>query len=162
MEPPRIVEQPEITVVGIDARTNNRAETAGEGSIGELWARFWAEKLGERIPNRVGPDVVLAVYSDYESDEHGDYTVTIGCPVASGDSPPEGMVARTIPAARYAVITSRQGRMPDVVVETWERVWAASPQDLGGRRAYTADFELHDARAGHPANAQIDLYVALE
>jgi predicted transcriptional regulator YdeE len=48
-----------------------------------------------------------------------------------------------------------------VVVETWQKVWATPKNALGGDRTYKADFEVYDQRAQNPADAVVDLYIAV-
>jgi predicted transcriptional regulator YdeE len=142
-------------VIGIAARTSNAKEMTKDGIIPKQWDRFEKENLLARIPNKVG-SAIVALYTDYESDKDGAYTFVIGARVTSVSTIPEGMVARKIPAGRYAVFTSDRGPAARVVYETWKRIWAA-PLD----RAYRTDFELYDDRAADPQNTQIDVYVGV-
>ena len=183
----QIVDRPAVIVVGIETRSSGRDEVTGNSRIRPLWARFVAERLYGRIPNRTGSGEVLAVYSDHESPATDDldtdyappradaapefqgmpefpfrYTFTIGCPVSSSDNIPAGMVVRTIPAGRYAIITSSWGVMPGILHQTWVEVSRLSPEQLGGRRAFTTDFEVHDARVRDPRHAQFDIGIAIE
>ena len=50
----------------------------------------------------------IRFYSNYELDETGTYTFTIGMPVSSLEDVPETMTTLTIPAATYAVFTTRK------------------------------------------------------
>jgi predicted transcriptional regulator YdeE len=158
---PKIVEQAGFTVIGISARTTNAREMSGKGVIGEAWGRFMKQNLSSKIPNKVDSDI-LALYTDYESDANGAYTFLLGAKVSSADSVPAGMVARTIPAARYAVFTSEKGPVAKVVPETWSHIWALPESAPGGSRAYQADFELYDQRAADPQNSQVDVYVGIK
>ena len=74
---PKIVQQEAFTVVGIAVRTNNAREMTPEGVIGKQWARFMQEGLLEKIPNRVGGNII-ALITDYASDKDGDYTQVMG------------------------------------------------------------------------------------
>ena len=62
------------------------------------------------IPNQQTKET-LAFYSNYESDETGTYTFTIGMPVSSLKEVPENMTTLTIPAATYAVFTTRKDQL---------------------------------------------------
>src|ERR1700678_460643 len=66
-----------IYVAGYPVRTSNAKEMAGNGEIGKLWARFFQENLGAQIPNRTGENLMV-VYSDYASDEKGEYSYLLG------------------------------------------------------------------------------------
>ncbi|HEX4004097.1 MAG TPA: GyrI-like domain-containing protein [Candidatus Acidoferrales bacterium] len=158
---PRIVEQAEFTVIGISARTTNASEMSGKGVIGPVWGRFMKENLLSMIPNKVDSSV-LAVYTDYESDANGAYTFILGAKVNSADDVPSGMIARKIPAARYAVFTSEKGPVAKVVPETWAHIWGLPKSAPGGSRAYRADFEVYDQRAADPENSEVDVYVGIK
>lgn len=152
----------EFHVIGIAVRTSNTEEMSGAGRIGALWERFSREGVLEAIPARVVPGQVLSVYTNYESDEHGKYDVVLGAAVASDAVAPPGMVRVRFPAADYAVVLSGRGAMPGIVVDAWKSVWAAKGTAApAGRRRFTADFEVYDARAADPSNAQVELLVSV-
>jgi predicted transcriptional regulator YdeE len=145
----------EVRVIGIEARTSNAKEMTAEGVIGNLWARLNREGFLTRIPNKAD-SAIVALYTDYESDKDGAYSFLLGARVSSAANVPEGMVARKIPAGRYAVFTSEKGPAQRVVFETWKRIWGA-PLD----RTYKTDFEVYDERAADPENMQMSIYVGV-
>jgi predicted transcriptional regulator YdeE len=149
-----------FTVVGIETRTDNAREMAGAGIIAKQWGRFMGENLLAQIPNRID-GAILAVYSDYESDKDGEYSFMIGARVKSAVGIPSGMMSRKVPAGRYAVFTSERGAVEKVVMETWQKIWSATTAELGGERAYTADFEIYDERARDLKNAQVEIHVGI-
>ncbi len=151
----------EFFVVGIAERTSNEREMAGTGVIGKQWGRLFSEQVLDRIPERADGNI-YAVYTDYAGDHTMEYTFLLGAKVKDVGMVPEGLVAKRIPAGRYAVITSERAPIVEAVVGAWQRVWAASPADLGGERAFQTDFELHDERATDPQNSQVDVYVGLK
>ena len=51
--------------------------------------------------------------------------------------------------------------MSEVVINAWQKIWNMSVSDFGGKRAYLADFELYDHRAGDPANAIVDIHIGI-
>ena len=74
----------EIKLVGLTARTNNKNEMNPQTSkIGELAGRYWSQNVAAQIIDRKNPGVTLSVYTEYDSDEHGDYTYFIGEEVTS-------------------------------------------------------------------------------
>jgi predicted transcriptional regulator YdeE len=158
---PKIVEHMGFTVIGISIRTSNAKEMSGNGVIAQQWDRFMKEGLLSGIPNKVDPNI-LAVYTDYESDANGAYTFMIGARVSSADDVPVGMVAKKVPAGRYAVFISEKGFVGKVVPQTWGRIWAISKSSPAGNRAYRADFEIYDQRAADPQNAVVDIYVGIK
>ena len=157
---PQIATQPEILVVGISQRTNNAAETGPAGVIGKTWGRFMKEDLLQKIPNRTDTGIV-AVYTDYASDKDGDYLFVLGARVKDAGPVPTGMVLKRIPAGRYAVITSEKGPVNAVVPAAWKRIWSMSRGELGGERAYKADYEVYDQRVADQQNAQVEIRVGL-
>ncbi len=123
-----------FTVVGIAVRTSNK--TAHE--IGELWSRFYQSNAAGQIAPRLD-DSLYSVYTDYESDHTGSFTVLIGCAVPELTPVPEGMEKRVVSAGRYAVFPAT-GKVPESVVQAWSTVWN-TPLD----RLYGTDFERYQA-----------------
>lgn len=158
---PKIVRESAFTVVGISARTTNAKEMSGQGVIAKLWQRVTSEQLLQKIPNRTDSNT-LALYSNYQSDASGPYTFIIGARVGSAAKIPPGMIAVTVPAAKYAVFISARGPADKVVPETWRQIWLLPRSALGGDRAYQTDFELYDLRAASPQSAQVQIYVGIE
>jgi predicted transcriptional regulator YdeE len=157
----KIEQQDSFCVAGFSTRTNNAAEASGKGKIGPLWQRWFAENLAAQIPNRVGNDV-LAVYSDYASDEKGDYTYMLGARVSSIDNLPEGLTYRKIAAGPYAVFTTENGPVTQVVPAVWQKVWALPASEMGGKRAFLTDFEVYDQRAANPLHSQVDIHIGIK
>ena len=162
----------EIKLVGLTARTNNSSEMNPlTAKIGAVASSYWSQNVARQIANRKNPGVTLSVYTDYEGDEHGDYTYFIGEEVNSFfigeevnsfDDTPSGLQELIIPAAKYQKFTTPEGAMPQVVISAWQEIWKMSPDDFGGKRAYRADFELYDQRASDPAYTSLDIYIGIE
>lgn len=153
----------EIKLVGLTARTNNKNEINPETSkIGELVGRFWSQNIAGQISDRKNPGVTLSIYTEYDSNEHGDYTYFIGEEVGSFENIPAGLQQLTIPAAKYQKFTTSLGKIPEVVIAAWQQIWKMSVSDFGGERAYVADFEVYDQRASDPANASLDIYIGIK
>jgi len=157
----KVIHQPAFTVVGIAARTSNAKEATADGVIGKQWERFMKEGVLAKIPNKVD-SAIVAVYTDYASDKDGEYTFVLGAKVKSDHDIPDGMLARKVPAGRYAVFTSEKGPAARVVAETWKRIWSVQKSTPGGNRAFKADFEVYDERAADPQNMQVDVYVGVK
>lgn len=156
-----IVEIPEFFIIGLAERTSNRREISGQGIIGQQWARLYAEGFLQQIPNRVDNDII-AVYADYAGDHTSEYTFLLGGRVSRIEQVPERMIARRIPGASYAVVETERGPVQQVVVAAWQKIWSMSQGELGGERAYLADFEVYGAEASDPQNAQVRIYVGLK
>ena len=157
---PKVVQQAAFTVVGIAVRTSNAKEMTADGVIGKQWGRFMMDGVLARIPNKADRSIV-AVYTDYASDHNGEYTFLLGARVTSDADVPAGMVAKKIPAGRYAVFTSDKGPAAKVVPEVWMRINSLPKSAVGGDRVYGADFEIYDERASDPQNSQVDVYVGI-
>ena len=158
---PRVVDEAGFVVIGIEARTNNVQEMSTFGVIARQWQRFFRENLVAKIPNKADSSI-LAVYSDYASDKNGEYSFLIGTRVNSPEGVPPGMIAKRVPAGRYAIFTSRTGPVEKIVPEIWKEIWSASRSTLGGDRAYIADYEVYDSRASDPKNAQVEVHVGIK
>jgi predicted transcriptional regulator YdeE len=157
---PKAAQQEGFTVVGIAVRTSNAEQTTPARPIGKQWERLFKEGVLAAIPNKADGNIV-ALYTEYASDKDGMYTYVLGARVTKAESVPAGMVAKNVPAARYAVFTSEKGPVQKVVVDMWQKVWATPKSALGGDRAYKADFEVYDLRAQNPADSVVDLYIGI-
>jgi predicted transcriptional regulator YdeE len=159
--PPRIIQEKEFSVVGIEARTNNAKESTGDGIIPKQWGKFFAEGILSKIPNKVDP-TIYAVYTDYASDRNGDYTFLIGAKISAVADIPAGMVVKKVPAGKYAVITSATGPVQSVVPQTWQQIWGLEDKSqLGGVRSYKSDFEVYDQRSRDPQSSQVDIHIGI-
>lgn len=147
-----------IMLIGIEKRTINKDEITGTGKIPPLIQTFYSQILNN-IPNRQG-NHILSVYTDYESDENGYYTYFIGAKVNDLNSIPNGMIGKEIPSAHYVVIHSAIGKIQDIVIREWQKIW--SNEDLKKKRAYSTDFELYDQRCLNLDQAQVDIYIAIK
>ena len=157
-----MIQRNEIKLVGLTARTNNKNEMNPEtGKIGGMVGDFFGNQWAAKIEHRNNPGVTLSVYTEYASDEHGDYTYFIGEEVSDFGHIPEGMKTLIIPAAHYQKFTTPSGKMPDVVIQAWQVIWKMTPIELGGHRAYQADFEVYDQRAQDPENSIVDIYMGI-
>jgi predicted transcriptional regulator YdeE len=138
----------EFQVVGVAARTTNAREMTPDGVIPKLWAKM-------------AQHATVALYTEYESDEHGAYTFVLGAKADPALVIPDGSVLKTVPAGRYAVFTSERGPIQKMVVETWQRIWSELPS-ASNLRSYIADFEVYDQRAADPANAVVEIYIGVK
>ena len=157
---PKIAEHEAFTVVGISARTSNAKEMTADGAIGKTWDRLFQEGVLAKIPNKADLNIV-AVYTDYASDHDGEYTFVLGARVTSDANVPQGMVAKKVPAGKFAVFTSEKGPGPQVVPALWMKIYSLPKTAMGGDRAYQADFEIYDERAMDPQNLVMDAWVGI-
>lgn len=154
----------ELTLVGLTARTNNKNEmNPSTSKIGALAGLYWGNQIANDFKNRLHPGVTYSIYTEFESDEHGDYTYFIGELVDSAKNQDLSQFKTlTIPASHYQKFTTPSGKMPDVVITAWQKIWAMTASDFGGKRKYIADFEIYDQRASDPNNSVVDIYLGIE
>jgi predicted transcriptional regulator YdeE len=152
----------EIKLVGITARTSNVQEMNPEtAKIGNAMQKFFGNSMQGQILRRKNPGTVFAVYTDYESDEHGHYTYFLGEEVNDFENIPKGFATLAIPAQNYVKFTSTPGKMPAVCIDMWQNIWKMKAADLGGERVYIADFEVYDERSQDPEHAVLDIYIGI-
>lgn len=152
--------QPGFSVVGISVPTTREKEAGGNGEIPQLWQRVMQQGLLENVPHRTDNNLTV-VYTDYSNDANGEYTYLLGVRVSGVDKVPDGMVVVNVPAGKYAVVPSDTGSLPEVLPKVWGRISTMSATELGGQRAFKADFEVYPENFDWQ-NAQIDVYVGLE
>jgi predicted transcriptional regulator YdeE len=148
-------------VAGYAVRTNNADEASGRGRIGRLWSEFGQRHLGESIPHRVD-DRLIVVYSNYASDENGDYDYLLGAKVSSITELPSGVSYRKVAGGAYAIFSTRVGPAAQVVPEEWRKIWSMSPAQLGGRRAFVTDYEVYGERSADPEQARVEIHVGVK
>ncbi len=159
------VQLPEMILVGLAVRTNNQNEMNPETSkIGELSKLYWNNQVANSICHRIKPNITYSVYTNYESDEHGDYTYFIGEAVDSFQNQDlETFKTLVIPASTYQKFTTEPGKMPEVVISAWQAIWRMDENDLGGKRQYVADFETHDEKSLiDPNHAVVNIYIGIK
>lgn len=148
-----------LTVIGLETRTSNAEEAAGNGNIAKLWGRLQSDPFLSQIPNRADSHI-LAVYSNYESDKDGPYTYLLGAKVSSVKQVPPGMVARTIVPGTYAMFTAEGGSPAELTVSLWKRIWSLEKPDQL-HRAYKTDYEVHYTVPDNSANTHVDVYIGI-
>ena len=156
-----MVAKGDIQIVGIEVRTSNQAEMSGSGKIGAHWQKFFKENVADRIPHAVSDDI-FAIYMDYESDVNGEYSFVLGKQVSSFDDMPSELIRKVLPASKYAAFTTAKGPMPGIVIAAWQHIWSLSGADLGGERAYRADFEVYDQRSADPMQAEVEIFISVK
>ena len=149
-------------VIGISVRTSNAdpAQTNADpaqtsADIGGLWQRWLGEQLAGRVPNKTG-HTLYCVYTDYESDHTGAYTVMLGCAVSSLADIPKGMHGIEVPGGDFKRFTSKGNLQQGVVYHTWRDIWQ---RDLD--RAYRADYEVYGEKALNPEAAEVEIFVGV-
>ena len=157
-----IVNLPEIKLIGIKCRTNNKSEQDPNfAKIGATIQQYFQTNAAERISNRKNPNTTYCAYTDYENDQNGDYTYFVGEEVSTFSDIQEGMFKLIIPSQEYIKFTNGPGVMPVVCIDVWQKIWGMTPADFEGSRSYLTDFEIYDSRAVDRDNTVLDVYVGI-
>ena len=153
----RTTKKTAFSVIGIACRTTNVNGKVID-DIPPLWERFMNENLLDKIPKRINQGI-YCVYTNYESDEQGAYSVIVGAEsIADANTPlPEGMVRCDVPTSKYLCLPVK-GDYPDSLICTWEWVW----QQSNLPRRYTADFEYYPEGMTNPKEPKLDVYIAVK
>ena len=156
---------PALQLAGISTRTNNAENFEGsppKHTIAATIQNYFGQSIPSQLHNRIHPGTTYCVYTEYESDWKGDYTYFIGEAISGFAEVQDPLKRIMIPEQTYMKFTSQCGPMPAVCVELWEAIWKMSPAELGGKRAYTADFEVYDTRATDPNATVLDIYISIQ
>ena len=136
IEPRKVYIQP-FYVSGLSVRTINREEfDPSTAKLPTLWQQFSTTGLVGALSD----SPIYGVYSDYETDDTGHYTVTAGIDT-SMQTPPKFTIVK-VEGGDYLVFED-QGPMPQTVIDTWKRVWRYFAKETTHRRSFTTDFELY-------------------
>jgi predicted transcriptional regulator YdeE len=141
-------------VIGISVRTTNENNQVAIDIVA-LWDKFLNENVLSAIPNKID-NTVFSIYTDYESDHTKPYTTFLGCKVKNLDSVPDGMIGKSFDGGDYVKFTVKGNLMDGLVAKKWSKIWG---MDLP--RVYTADFEVYGEKAQNPANAEVDIFIAV-
>ncbi|UVI30020.1 GyrI-like domain-containing protein [Paenibacillus spongiae] len=153
-----------MKLCGLAGRTTNAAEAGPGGQIPALWGAFHAKGVTSALSGYAEPSNMYGLYAEYESDASGEYTILLGHRLLE-ESEPSGLPDQEwktidLPASRYAVFTTERGPVAKVVPEAWGRIWAWFAEG-NGTRTFTGDFERYDGRAADPADAVVEIYIAV-
>lgn len=143
-----------FNIIGLSLRTTNKNGQAFQ-DIPALWGKFMSEGVANSIPNKLSGDI-YCLYTDYELDHTKPYTVVIGCKTANLDELPEGLTGKAFQPGTYTKRIAKGDLMKGAVVEEWQKIWVA---DLP--RKFTVDFEIYGPKTQDPANAEVDIFIAV-
>ncbi len=142
-------------IAGISVRTSNDGPAMQD--IPALWNRFMSEGIAGSIPDKASNDI-YAIYTRYESDQNGPYTMIIGCPVSTIENLPTDMDHIELHAGNYHHMPVKgnleKGKM---IYEAWMEIWK-----MGLNRNYTTDYEVYGSKSMDMKNAEVDIYVSVD
>ena len=131
--PPTMKYVESFIVTGLSIKTQNSNEfNEKTAKLPGLWQQFYVSELA-------GNACVFGVYSDYESDANGFYTVTVGI---KSNTELTTLTAVTIQTGNYLVFQGK-GQMPFTVIETWKRIWDYFNTENKVQRNFISDFEAY-------------------
>lgn len=132
-----------VRLSNLDLKVSQKIEFA--------WHNF-SEKHME-VENKVTGKPICA-YSNYASEEKGEYNVEIGYEIKDGSSLKSGWIEKTIPAGKYAKFLVK-GNMVKEVANFWRNVWK---MDLP--RKFECDFE--ECQNMDMLNGEVHIYVSIK
>ena len=122
-----------FTVKGFSVQTKNSIEFDEKmAKLPKLWQKF----------NSNNPTIyatVFGVYSDYESDVNGFYTVTAG---VTSENEMKELKSVKINPGNYLIFKGK-GEMPKTIIDTWKTVWNYFTEDSSYKRSFMTDFEAY-------------------
>lgn len=163
-----IVEKPAMLLVGFDFFGDPFRSYGGwseENEIGRLWLRWitYLESAQPYLPYTVPDHVMYEVHIYHpETLQTGEFEVFVGVEVSTFGALPPEVVAKMLPAGRYAVFTLAGQEITADWPWMMDAEWLPA---LGARRRTTFTLQRYDARfKGMDAidESELDVYVPLE
>ena len=142
----------EFKIVGIEVRTNNKHIE----KIQALWGNFFSENISEKIQNKINPNQIYCLYTDYESDLNVDYTCLIGYEVDKFKNISDRLISRTIQEAKYQFFFDK-GKINEAIPNIWQKIWNTKLN-----RIYKTDFELYDLTTMLTDNSEVNVFVCIK
>jgi len=153
----KIITKKSFPIIGIELKaTTHNGKNFVE--IPQFWKKVMQQGEIDNIPNKKYPGTVLGICMDFQTD--GSFSYIIGTEVTNTGNIPDGMVCKTIPAAKYAVFTVH-GKMPISIQDTTKYIHQEWLPNSEYKRANSADFELYDERCHRGENAEVDIYIPI-
>lgn len=148
-----------MKLIGITGRTSNKVEMSGQGIIPAMWNRFSTETLAANIPNQKGTGEIVAAYYNIESDDRSPYNFFIGMEVTTFENIPEEMISLEVPSGSFLKVTTEQGSLQTIGIETWRKIWESD--ELRKQRRFDVDLEIYGKEATNPDNGRFDIYIGI-
>jgi predicted transcriptional regulator YdeE len=127
-------------VSGLNDRTKNQDEfKADTAKLPKLWERFHSENLANQMPDQKFDLPIYGVYSDYDSDYTGFYTVTAGM---ENNNTNEKFNSVRVKEGHYLVFPNN-GPLPQAIIEIWQNIWQYFVIHTEIIRSYRTDFEKY-------------------
>jgi predicted transcriptional regulator YdeE len=140
----------EKIISGICINTNNKKAS---NDITKLWNEFYTNNITKQIQDKKSDSFIYGVYSDYESDLHGNYTVTAGVEINRSAIKRNNTII--IKKGKY-ILFENIGQLPEIVIQTWKEIWTYFEEHKDIKRKYTSDFESYED------DKNIKIYIAIK
>ncbi len=146
MAQPEVREHSGFIAVGIHVRTSNALESRPDTArIPQLWQRYFQETVGTMIPHKKPTSPPMGLYTNFESDHSGEYTLVIGHEVERAEGTlPDGMQMVEVRPTKYLVFLVK-GNPPASVKLTWEEIGKFFDGNKEFQRTCATDFEIYQA-----------------
>ena len=145
-----------IVISGINTRTCNKTEDNPEtAQISDLWRRFYSDELPRVIPNQTSNFSIYGVYSDFDKEAGGDFTVTVGVEIQNDLEDNMAFPVVVVEPGRYLMFAVK-GPMPESALKTWKEIWEFFSTSKEYTRAFTADFDVYKSQG------EVDIYVSIK
>lgn len=160
----RIVEKESFKIIGRELHVRND-NGDNYNLIPEFWNKCKNEGVWEeliKLPRVLNNDegACLGMCTDFNGMNTFSYLICVE--VSSFDTIPEKMVAKTIPAQKYAVFTAK-GLMPVSIQQTWKDIYGKWFPASGYERSSGPEFEYYDKRSEeNTENTEVDIYIPIK
>lgn len=149
-----VILEEEFSIAGLQISTNNKNEfNPKTAKIMGLWENFHQTSLISQLTPE--GHFIYGVYSEYQSDENGDYSVTAGINAKHLNSQDEDLQEVVIHPGKYLIFEAR-GELPGALIETWQYIWKYFSNSSSLKRKFTSDFEKYISEI------EVHIYIGLE
>ncbi|WP_019216622.1 GyrI-like domain-containing protein [Legionella tunisiensis] len=139
---PYLIHVQNFIISGLCIRTKNDNEFDPQSAkLPKLWEQFYNQDIVKKFQREQSDLPIFGVYSNYDSDFTGFYTVTAGIEMKGKQRPPE-FNSISIETGNYLIFENR-GSMPQAIIKIWQEIWQYFSSTRPLRRTYITDFEIY-------------------
>ena len=141
-----------FSVFGLQTRTKNIDERDyAKSKIIPLWSKFKESDLMSYIDE--GQPFVYGVYSDYDSDHNGFYSVTAG--INNNKLNTHESLHEVIIQPGHYLVFEANGNQPEAIINTWKYIWNYFSDSTHPPRIHSTDFEKYIS------DQKMEIYIAV-
>lgn len=127
----------EKIVAGICVNTNNEKAS---NLIPKLWDEFYKNNIIDKITHKKDSNLIYGVYSDYDLDNTGTYTITTGVEINRKDIKKYNPVI--IKKGKYLLFQNNE--KDSTIVDFWDKIYKYFQDNNDIKRRYLSDFEVYE------------------